>query len=115
MFKEEASLPDGDVASLNPEAEWPSDDSEDDDYNPERAEDSRNINTEESDHNASDDSSSSTSLCSSDSECSPLDDGVNHEHFSVNSSVDSDESDEKECGRRQRKAVDYKKLYDVSI
>ncbi|XP_061361750.1 pathogenesis-related homeodomain protein-like [Gastrolobium bilobum] len=112
VFKEEAAIPDGDTGLLNPEEEWPSDDSEDDDYNPERGEDSHNINTKGTDDNASDDLSSSTSLCSSDGECSPVYEGVNHEYCSVNSSIDSDESEEKACGRRQRKAVDYKKLYD---
>ncbi|KAK7329743.1 hypothetical protein VNO77_23920 [Canavalia gladiata] len=111
VFKEEAAIPDGDTVLLNPEEEWPSDDSEDDDYNPERKEESHNINKEGTDDDASDDLSSSTSLCSSDGECS-LVDGVSHEYFSVNSSIDSDESEEKACGRRQRKAVDYKKLYD---
>ena len=100
---------------LNPEEEWPSDDSEDDDYNPESREDCHNINTEGSDDNACDDLSSSTSLCSSDGECSLVDEGVNHEYSSVNGCIDSDESEEKVCGPRQRKAVDYKKLYDVSI
>ncbi|KAJ1400632.1 Zinc finger, PHD-type [Sesbania bispinosa] len=107
VFKEEAALPDGDTALLNPEEEWPSDDSEDDDYNPERREDGHDINTE-----GTDGLSCSTSLCSSDGECSLVDDGVSHEYFSVNSSIDSDESEEKACGPRQRKAVDYKKLYD---
>ncbi|KAJ1433444.1 Homeobox-like domain superfamily [Sesbania bispinosa] len=113
VFKEEAALPDGDTALLNPEEEWPSDDSEDDDYNPERREDGHVINTEGTDDDhASDDLSCSTSLCSSDGECSLVDEGGSHEYFSVNSSIDSDESEEKACGPRQRKAVDYKKLYD---
>ncbi|KHN22663.1 Pathogenesis-related homeodomain protein [Glycine soja] len=111
VFKEEAAIPDGEIALLNPEQEWPSDDSEDDDYDPERKEDSHNINIEGTNDSASEDLSSSTSLCSSDGECSPID-GVSHEYFSVNSSIDSDESEDKACGRRQRKAVDYKKLYD---
>ncbi|RDX76849.1 Pathogenesis-related homeodomain protein, partial [Mucuna pruriens] len=111
VFKEEAAIPDGETALLNPEEEWPSDDSEDDDYDPERKEDSLNINTEGANDSASDDLTSSTSLCSSDAECSPVD-GVSHEYFSVNSSIDSDESEDKACGPRQRKAVDYKKLYD---
>ncbi|KAL2338682.1 hypothetical protein Fmac_013128 [Flemingia macrophylla] len=111
VFKEEAAIPDGETSLLNPEEEWPSDDSEDDDYDPERKEDSHNINTAGTDDSVSDDLSSSTSLCSSDGECYPVD-GCSHEYFSVNSSIDSDESEEKACGRRQRKAVDYKKLYD---
>ncbi|KAK7291864.1 hypothetical protein RIF29_07358 [Crotalaria pallida] len=111
VFKEEAAMPDGDTALLNPEEEWPSDDSEDEDYNPERRKGNRTINTEGTD-DASEDLSSSVSLSSSDSECSLVDEGVNHECFAVNSCIDSDESEEKACGRRHRKAVDYKKLYD---
>ncbi|RZB55461.1 Pathogenesis-related homeodomain protein isoform B [Glycine soja] len=111
VFKEEAAIPDGETALLNPEEEWPSDDSEDDDYDPERKEDSHNINTEGANDSASEDLTSSTSLCSSDGESSPVD-GVSHEYFSVKSSIDSDESEDKACGCRQRKAVDYKKLYD---
>jgi len=61
----------------------------------------------------SDDLSSATSLCCSDDEYSPVH-GVSHEYHFVNSSIDSDESEDKACGRRQRKAVDYKQLYDVS-
>ncbi|CAL0330330.1 unnamed protein product [Lupinus luteus] len=112
VFKEEAAMPDGDTALMNPGEEWPSDDSEDEDYNPERREGDHNINTEGTDDDASDDFGSSASLWSYDSECSPVDEGVNHECFSVNSCIDSDESGEKACGRRHRKAVDYKKLYD---
>ncbi|ESW26710.1 hypothetical protein PHAVU_003G141400 [Phaseolus vulgaris] len=111
VFKEEAAIPDGETALLNPEEEWPSDDSEDDDYDPERKEDSPNINMEGTNDSASDDLSSSTSLCYSDDEYSPVD-GVSHEYLFVNSSIDSDESEDKACGRRQRKAVDYKQLYD---
>ncbi|GMP36706.1 hypothetical protein CsSME_00008744 [Camellia sinensis var. sinensis] len=40
IFKEEAALPDGGGAFLDPEQEWPSDDSEDDDYDPEKIENS---------------------------------------------------------------------------
>lgn len=108
-------MPDGDTRLLNPEEEWPSDDSEDDDYNPERREDSHNISTEGIDDDASEDLSSSTSLCTSDGRCSPGKEDMGQEFFFVNSCVDSDESGEIACGRRQRKAVDYKKLYYVSI
>ncbi|TKY72765.1 Pathogenesis-related homeodomain protein [Spatholobus suberectus] len=112
VFKEEAALPDGDIALLNPEEEWPSDDPEDDDYNPERKEDSHGINAEGDDEDASNDLSSSSSLRSLNGECFPVDEGVSLEYYSVNSCIDSDESGEIACGRRQRKAVDYKKLYD---
>jgi len=106
-------MPDGDIELLNPEEEWPSDDPEDDDYNPERKEDS--INTEGADENSSNHSTSSSSLWSLNGECPPVDEDLSHEYYSVNSFIDSDESGEIACGRRQRKAVDYKKLYDVSI
>jgi hypothetical protein len=117
VFKEEAAIPDGDDALLNQEEEWPSDDPEDDDYNPDRKEDSSGgIDTEGNDENASDnDSSSSGSMWSLNGECSLLDEGINLENYSANGHVDSDESGEIACGRRQRRAVDYKKLYDVSI
>ncbi|KAF3452738.1 hypothetical protein FNV43_RR03171 [Rhamnella rubrinervis] len=90
VFKEEAAFPDGANALLNPDEEWPSDDSEDDDYNPERKENSCSISGAGSDDNMSDD------------------------ELSSNSSVASDESTDAEiiCGRRQRRDVDYKKLYD---
>ncbi|KDO61898.1 hypothetical protein CISIN_1g0067541mg [Citrus sinensis] len=58
IFKEEAAFPDGCSALLNQEEEWPSDDSEDDDYNPERRENSCSISRAGTD----DDPSSSTSL-----------------------------------------------------
>ncbi|RDY09869.1 Pathogenesis-related homeodomain protein, partial [Mucuna pruriens] len=112
VFKEEAAMPDGDIALLNPEEEWPSDDPEDDDYNPERKEDSHSINPDGDDENASNDLSSSSSLWSLNGESSPVNEGISHEYYSVNSCIDSDESGEITCGRRQRKAVDYKKLYD---
>ncbi|CAJ1975850.1 unnamed protein product [Sphenostylis stenocarpa] len=112
VFKEEATMPDGHIALLNPEEEWPSDDPEDDDYNPERKEGSPSINTEGGDDNASNDSTSSSSLWSLNGECPPLGEDLSHEYYSVNSVIDSDESGEIACGRRQRKAVDYKKLYD---
>ncbi|XLR51381.1 hypothetical protein S83_002053 [Arachis hypogaea] len=112
VFKEEAAKPDGDTALLNPEEEWPSDDSEDDDYDPERREVCHNINTEGSNDDASNNLSSSTSLCSSDGECSLVDEGFNHEYSSLDGCIDSNESEENVCGPRQRKTVDYKQLYD---
>ncbi|MED6174765.1 hypothetical protein PIB30_072126 [Stylosanthes scabra] len=111
VFKEEAALPDDDAALLNPEEEWPSDDPEDDDYNPDRRDNSHNINAEGTDDNPSD-SSSSTSLWSLNDEYSPVDKALSLEYLSVNSCIDSEGSGEIVCGRRQRKAVDYRKLYD---
>ncbi|KAL6523690.1 hypothetical protein OROGR_017293 [Orobanche gracilis] len=112
VFKEETALPDGDNALLNQEEELPSDDPDDDDYNPERREDSHYANVEGTDDNASFDSSSSTSVWSLNGECSLVDEGISHEYFSVNSCLDSDDSGKVACGRRQCKAVDYKKLHD---
>ncbi|KAK7281173.1 hypothetical protein RIF29_08920 [Crotalaria pallida] len=113
VFKEEAALPDGDNALLNAEEEWPSDDPDDDDYNPERREDNHSADADGTDDdNASFDSSSSTSLWSLNGNCSPVDEGIGHEYYSVNSCIDSDDSGHIACGRRQRKAVDYKKLHD---
>lgn len=92
VFKEEAALPEDGNASLLPDDEWPSDDSEDDDYNPERIENSNSIGGAGTDDNMSED------------------------EISSNSSVGSDESTDAEIlhGRRQRRDVDYRKLYDVS-
>ncbi|XP_073220759.1 pathogenesis-related homeodomain protein isoform X2 [Cicer arietinum] len=112
VFKEEAAIPDGDTALLNQEEEWPSDDPEDDDYNPERKDDNHGIDTEGNNDNVSDNSSSSSSMWSLNEECSLLDEGINLEYYSGNGHIDSDESGEIACGHRQRKAVDYKKLYD---
>ncbi|KAK7303935.1 hypothetical protein RJT34_14859 [Clitoria ternatea] len=112
VFKEESAIPDGDIALLNPEEEWPSDDPEDDDYNPNRKENSQLINTGGTDDNATEYLSGSSNLSYLSGEHSPADDDISHEYYSVNSCMDSDESEEIACGRRQRRAVDYKKLYD---
>lgn len=118
IFKEEAAFPDGGNALLDPAEEWPSDDSDDDDYNPERRENSCTISGAEADENASDDTSSSTSLSwSLDGEVFSGKESMGCENHFANTSLDSDESTEGEiiCGPRQRRTVDYKKLYDVSI
>lgn len=116
IFKEEAAFPDGCSALLNQEEEWPSDDSEDDDYNPERRENSCSISRAGTD----DDPSSSTSLSwFSDSETFSESmrwemESNGYKNYSVDSSIGSDETSDGEiiCGRRQRRTVDYKKLYD---
>ncbi|OIV98390.1 hypothetical protein TanjilG_16717 [Lupinus angustifolius] len=112
VFKEEATLPDGDNAILNQEEELPSDDPDDDDYNPERREDSLSTNVKGTDDNASFDSSSFASAWSLNSECSLVDEDIFREYCSVNSCIDSDDSGKIVCGHRKRKAVDYKKLHD---
>ena len=93
VFKEEAAFPEGGNTLLNPDDEWPSDDSEDVDYNPDRRENSSSIGV------------------------AGTDDDVSEEELSSNCSVESDDSTDDEilCGRRQRRDVDYRKLYDVSI
>ncbi|CAN6729211.1 unnamed protein product [Malus baccata var. baccata] len=90
VFKEEATFPHGKNSLLNPDEEWPSDDSEDDDYNPERNENSCSISRGGSDDIASE------------------------EELSTDVSVGSDVSTDGEIvsSRRQKKSVDYKKLYD---
>ncbi|XP_031259185.1 pathogenesis-related homeodomain protein-like isoform X1 [Pistacia vera] len=115
IFKEEAAFPDGGSALLNQEEDWPSDDSEDHDYNPERRENSCSISGAETD----DDASSSTSLSwSSDGEAFSKSmrwemEGNDYKQYSGDSSIGSDENSDGEiiCGRRQRRTVDYKKLY----
>ncbi|KAJ9141318.1 hypothetical protein P3X46_031866 [Hevea brasiliensis] len=118
IFKEAANFSDGGSMLLNPEQEWPSDDSEDDDYDPERRENS--ISGAGTDDDASDDASSSTSLgWSSDGEVFSGSrkwemESTDFRNQSIYSSLDSDETSDEEimCGPRKRRAVDYKKLYD---
>ncbi|KAB5514740.1 hypothetical protein DKX38_028646 [Salix brachista] len=118
IFREEAAVPDGGNMLLNPEEEWPSDDSEDDDYDPERRENI--MSGAGTDDDASDDTSNSTRLSwSSDGEVFSGSrrwelDGLDFRNNSIYSSLDSDETSDGEiiCGRRQRRAVDYKKLYN---
>lgn len=105
---------------LNHEEDWPSDDSEDDDYDPDKKEKGYdNASGEENDKDVLEESSSSTSLSwSLDDEDLTARDGIGCEdHFGAGSSMVSDGSNEEgiTCGRRQRQAVDYKKLYVVSF
>ncbi|CAI0427873.1 unnamed protein product [Linum tenue] len=115
LFEEEAAAPDGGNILIL-EEEWPSDDSEDENYDPERRENSMNgAGTDESDI-----ASSSTSLgWSSDDEAVSGSrrwdmEGKEFRNQSIYSSLDSDESSDVEImsGRRKRRAVDYRKLYD---
>lgn len=115
IFKEEASLPIGSEATVNNEADWPSDDSEDDDYDPEMRE-----NCGESSSNVcgdggggdNDGESSSTNLSS---------DGValstgswEGQRFSNMMEQCETSNEETVCGPRQRRTVDYTQLYYVS-
>ncbi|OMP07772.1 hypothetical protein COLO4_07060 [Corchorus olitorius] len=113
IFKDEAAFPDGAIASLNPEEEWPSDDSEDDDYDPERREKSCSISGAATDGDQSDNTDSSTSLSWS-LEGEDFSESGRRENHSVDSAADSCETSDGEiiCGRRRRREVDYRQLYD---
>ncbi|KAL2481830.1 Pathogenesis-related homeodomain protein [Abeliophyllum distichum] len=117
VFKEEAILPDGGDSMLCPEQDWPSDDSEDDDYDPERIEHSCSDSIASSDP---DDSEYSSSFLGSLEDEPLLLSGGNEERrkecqdiYSDLIGLDSDEINDGEalCGRRQRSTVDYLKLY----
>ncbi|KAK3026803.1 hypothetical protein RJ639_041461, partial [Escallonia herrerae] len=119
IFKEEASLPEGGDALLNPEEEWPSDDSEDDDYDPENFESSCSYSRAGSGANASDEESSSSSLYSLESEVFGEPGSlanIGKDPISAELFVGADTDETTDCeitnGRRQRGTVDYKKLYD---
>ncbi|KAK4414857.1 Pathogenesis-related homeodomain protein [Sesamum alatum] len=115
VFKEEAALPDDGNSTLCPEEEWPSDDSEDDDYDPDRIEQSCSESISGSDSGASDYSSSLLGSL----EDEPLLASGRETNRSYDNSleligVDSDEINNVEVVSRprQRAAVDYIKLYD---
>ncbi|KAJ4963656.1 hypothetical protein NE237_023595 [Protea cynaroides] len=135
IFKEEAALVDGKIESLNQEEEWPSDDSADDDYDPERNNKSCSCSGEGTEEHISDDASSSSILFSSSEDEDSLKpgrqvndeppngdflQGKNRSRDSENDFVDSltnAESDDSNIyeitgRRRQRRDVDYKKLHD---
>ena len=123
IFKDEASLPGG-GALLDQEQEWPSDDSEDADYDPEKNENSCSYSRPGSEADASDDASSSSNLWSLEDEVftesgrpSKRSKGEWNTSFESYIDVDSDKTTDNEIlnGPRQRSAVDYKKLYAVSV
>lgn len=121
IFKVETTLPDSGNTVLNQE-EWPSDDSGDDDYDPDRVEkhDSSCSRVCSEGESCDDDASSRYSLQSLDDKA--LDDesqklrrNMDLESTSAdyNGAVSGSGSDcEFVSGRRQRQAVDYRKLYD---
>lgn len=123
IFKEEAALPGGGDSLQCPEHEWPSDDSEDDDYDPEKIENSssKSISNRESDD--SDDASSSTSLGSLEDELFVFtgrpEESIGFENNSADiiAMLDSDQTTDFEVlnGPRHRTSVDYIKLNDVSV
>ncbi|KAL8223064.1 hypothetical protein R6Q57_020463 [Mikania cordata] len=123
IFKIEATLPDGGDTILNQE-DWPSDDSGDDDYDPDRVEthehscsNSRAGSVGES-SNDDYDVSSSYSLLSLDDEVLDDESGklVRNMHLESTSTGFIGPGSGSDCefvsGRRQRQSVDYRKLYD---
>ncbi|KAL6560172.1 hypothetical protein OROHE_006410 [Orobanche hederae] len=114
VFKEEANLPDDGNTMLCLEEEWPSDDSQDDDYDPDSIGPCGSDSMSRSESDAYDYSSSF--LGSLEDETGIREDRTNRS-FNNNSldliGVDSDDG-EVVCRSRQRAAVDYIKLYDVS-
>lgn len=121
VFKDEAALSDGGGASQDPEQEWPSDDSEDDDYDPEKNENSSSNGIAGSEADATDDASSSSSLWSLEdevfSESGSPGKGRWNASFKASIGADCAETTDHEIlsGPRERRAVDYTKLYHVSI
>lgn len=136
VFEEAAVEPD-ENASLNPEDEWPSDESDDDDYDPERNEMSCSINGMGTKDDKADEASSSSSfLWTSDEEAnlqsrSLLENdgspeggfyqskhrGKNSDKINLSKMIDNKISDgstdlEIRSRRRQRRDVDYRKLHD---
>lgn len=123
IFKEVTDGPNTENTSHNPDGEWPSEDSNDEDYDPELIENS-NSRTVFEESMSADASSSSSLFCSSDEvrSCSSLN---NYQELDIKIknngfepidsaiSIDSGECSDHEITsyRRQRRDVDYKKLY----
>lgn len=115
VFREATTPPDGENASLDPEEDWPSDDPEDDDYDPEINE--KVCSRSGMEESMSDDASSSSGLFWSSDEASSLSGIKKHDKANIFGSiinVNTDDTSDIEImnGRRQRGDVDYKKLYD---
>ncbi|KAL1549529.1 pathogenesis-related homeodomain protein-like isoform X1 [Salvia divinorum] len=114
VFKDEAALPDGANSVLFQEEEWPSDDSEDDDYDPDRNECSCSGNMSTSESDAS--QYSSSFLGSLEDEDGRFEVRSNRSFDETLELIggDSDEihNDEVVSHPRQRAAVDYIKLYN---
>ncbi|XP_019182380.1 PREDICTED: pathogenesis-related homeodomain protein isoform X2 [Ipomoea nil] len=120
IFKEEAALPGGGDSLQCPEHEWPSDDSEDDDYDPEKIENSSSKSTSNRESDDSDDASSSTSLGSLEDELFAFTGrpeksiGFENNSADIIAMLDSDQTTDFDVlnGPRQRTSVDYIKLND---
>ncbi|XP_021774286.1 pathogenesis-related homeodomain protein-like [Chenopodium quinoa] len=118
IFKEEANLSGVGTRDLHPEEEWPDDESDDNDYDPDRDENDTSNWCGMEDSDSHEKSSTSSSCCSLESEV------LSESGFSGRDGVFSDiaslhqkcatVSNENECtsGPRKRCAVDYIKLYD---
>ncbi|XP_047334594.1 pathogenesis-related homeodomain protein [Impatiens glandulifera] len=120
IFKEEASLSEGGDALQNSEQEWPSDDPEDDDYDPEKIASSGSCSRLGSEAGDSDDGNSFCSLGSFQGKAlveSERETERSNRSQKMFDSVIHEDSDQTAVGDlvtgpRQRRAVDYKKLYD---
>lgn len=115
VFKEEATAPDDGKISLDPAEEWPSDDSKDDDYDPETNE--KTCSRSGIAESMSDDACSSSGLFWSSDEASSLSGSRRYDKVKVAGSpinIYSDDTNNLEVTshRRQRRDVDYKKLHD---
>ncbi|XP_075502147.1 pathogenesis-related homeodomain protein-like isoform X2 [Primulina tabacum] len=117
VFKEEAALPDGGNSVVCHEEEWPSDDSEDDDYDPENPERIEYCYGDSISGSGDDDSGYNSSFLGSLEDEALLSPGryedTKDDSLELNG-LDSDEiyAGEILCRPRQRAAVDYTKLYD---
>ncbi|XP_074319972.1 pathogenesis-related homeodomain protein isoform X2 [Silene latifolia] len=120
IFKEEALLSESGTVDFNPEEEWPDDESDDNDYHPEMDDIYSTRNSDARDNSCSHaESSTSSSNCSLESEAH-WESGLSTESNEISSDVpllhqncviDSNDN-EIVSGPRQRRAVDYKQLYD---
>lgn len=111
-------MPDGGGSILDPEQDFPSDDSEDDDFDPENSENcSCSYSRAGSEVDASGETSSSSSLCFPEGELFSGLETLEERTWKTNLGADSNETSDCEIlgGRRQRKEVNYQKLYDVSV
>ncbi|KAK1430177.1 hypothetical protein QVD17_12732 [Tagetes erecta] len=123
IFKVEATLPDGGDTILNQE-EWPSDDSGDVDYDPNRIEKHENSCNNSRGCSAGESSDDDSNVSSSYSLLSLEDEVLDDESCKLigNTALESTSTDfvglgsgsdsEFVSGRRQRRSVDYRKLYD---
>uniref|UniRef100_A0A1J3E3Z9 Pathogenesis-related homeodomain protein n=1 Tax=Noccaea caerulescens TaxID=107243 RepID=A0A1J3E3Z9_NOCCA len=111
IFNEEASLPIGSEAALNNEVDWPSEDSEDGDYDPETKENSVGSSRRSiSDGGGDNDGESDSSSVSLASDGEALSTG-SWEGDSNMMELCETSNEEAVSGPRQRRTVDYTKLY----